>query len=392
MKKILIVSDDEQDNVINLIGSEALRIKSHCENVFSGYLVDVFTRNSRKNKKTGNINYLNVSKKWILKNIGTYKAVVLFQNSHFSSFTYKLAKKKLHIKTIIDLYNPLILEKSTYVNTIRKRETEESIKAIIFSGDFFLCANQKQKDYYLGALSVLGKTSDSAFGTELVAVIPTHFPVCCLIENFKKTKDFVFFGGVYPWFNKKEIGKFTQRIIKAGYNVTFFGNKNPAVKGDFFKVTSRLSQTFSKKTPGVFYQEWMPFERISLKLQNYKIAFNFVNDNLEDFFAYRTRFLSLLQSGVPIITNGKDEISMAMIKYGAGDKYDERKKISEYLDDIEQKSRKAINLFNVLNKIDENEKNKIIKFIANKRFSSETKDGWRDFSNRLTFFIKKHFI
>lgn len=393
MKKILIISDDEQDNAVNLIGSEGLRIKSHCENIFSSYLVDVFTKNPRKNHKKGNINYINSSEEWILKNISAYEAMVLFQNSHFSSFTYKLAKKKLDIKTIVDLYNPLILEKSTYESNVRMKETEESVRMIISSGDFFFCANQKQKDYYLGVLSVFGKTSGISSGAELISIIPTHLPACHLMENVAKTKDFVFFGGFYPWFNKKEISNFAEKIVKSGFNVTFFGSKNPAVKGDFIKTADALSKQFSGKiAENIFYKEWLPFEKISSELQKYKMAFNFVDDNLEDIYAYRTRFLSLLQSGVPIITNGKDEISESIFRFGAGDKYDSKKKIQEYLMNSEKKSKESKILFELLSKVDNLEKNKVVRFFSNGNFQKKRGKDSIGFYKTLIFFIRKNLI
>lgn len=366
MKKILIISNDKQTSLINFQSSEAFRIDSHSKNIFSDDKVYVFSENARKEIKRNNIIFLKDDIKSISQKLNKMDVIILFQNSHYSSFVYKLADK-LKTKIIVDLYNPLFFEKLSYNESfLRLSEVKNVVARIIFSGDFFFCANRRQFDYYLGVLSQLGKINDIKPSDTPLAIVPT-----ILNKNFKsaflsKNKDFVFFGGFYPWFDLHQTIKFVEKVIAENKNITFIGIENPKVKGIFRESANAIKKTFIKEiNKQVFIKDWVSVKDIPKELSKYRFALNFAVNSLEDELSYRTRLLTLLQNNVPILTNGNDEISKAIIRKKAGVEYKTIgfQKLSFLLGKSSEYEKNCSSVLNHLSVIETNELIKVKNFI-----------------------------
>ena len=87
---------------------------------------------------------------------------------------------------MFDLYAPALVETAAHLAEDRKDGTEpgvryEDVLAMtrlqLAVGDAFLCASDRQRDHWLGALSVLGRLSPETYAGDpslgsLVAVVP----------------------------------------------------------------------------------------------------------------------------------------------------------------------------------------------------------------------------
>jgi hypothetical protein len=375
MQNIAIICDKKQDDLIRMSDGETLRIKSHCEYLFPQAQIYIVSQAPRKKITFGKITYLDWSAKKFLSDYHklNLRTILLFQNSHFSSLAYQFSKKRLPVSTIVDLYNPLIFEKLNQVKTnTRFLEMIESIKTIIESGDFFLCATETQKRYYLGVLSLAGKVRRNNFDELPLVVIPTNLGNSFNNET-KEKKDLVFFGGLYPWFNINKIIDFTKRAVSKKYQVAFLGLQNPQVKGWYLEPVKKIMDTFSENKY-IDFGNWTDYKTILKKLSMYKIAINIVPDGIEDELAYRTRLLTLLQCGVPFVTNGKDELSRVAIQAGVGFEYDKfwEKKNAALLAKKNNLSEKAISLYKKLVCLNNEEKNKFDKFILGENTKRKT--------------------
>lgn len=391
MKKILIVSDETQRSLINLIGSEALRIKSHCQNLFADFEVHIVAREAQLRRQIQKMIFLDEAEATEVS-FGDYEALLLFQNSHFSSQTYRIAKTRPAKKIIVDLYNPLVLEKSSYVrgDQYRWREILTVVNTILTAGSFYLCANRRQFLYYLGFLSALGKAGETDEGTKKIAMVPTVLDnMKTKIASDKRRQDFLAFGGVYPWFDEEEISIFTKKVIAEGRNITFLGCGNPVVKGRYLDAMRRLRRTFVSFANMVHFVDWVNYEKIPQHMLHYKVAISLIRNTDEDYLAYRTRFLTLLQNGIPIITNGVDEISLQLIENDAGFRYARKRKLDTYLNNFSRMSRRARYLFKKLSQIDDFEKQKIKRFFNFPETRYEDRD--KTFIKDLWFGMRKKF-
>lgn len=380
MRKILIISNENCESIKNFHGSEAIRIFTYYQHIFAYDTVYILSSDYFQLKiRSGQIvSSIKVDGR-IRKLIDDYRidAVVIFQNSHFNSLTYKFAlQNNKKTKIIIDLYNPLLIEKSTYnSDQVRLQEIKEAILKIISSGDFFICANNRQFNLYLGMLISLGKIINFSPKDIPLCIIPTILPLRNLSAHalIRKKFDFLFFGGFYPWFDEKKAIMFTKQAIAKGANITFLGIKNPFTKGIFNKEPDDISREFANSSR-VHIKEWMDYKELQAEIPKYRLAVNFVKSTMEDFFANRTRLLSLLQAGIPVITSGRDEISEEIIKTGAG--FYEGNMINnmaEILKKVGKIKKNCKSLYRKLSLINSDEKQKIELFMSSAK-NSNSKD------------------
>ncbi|HSD84136.1 MAG TPA: hypothetical protein VLG46_09770, partial [Anaerolineae bacterium] len=101
-------------------------------------------------------------------------------------FTLKYTKLLLSDRVkIFDLYDPLTLETLEHGRHIpldqRRREyamIQSVVHGQLATGDFFLCANERQRDYYLGLLANAGRLNPISYDVadrdlrHLLAVVP----------------------------------------------------------------------------------------------------------------------------------------------------------------------------------------------------------------------------
>lgn len=369
MSRIAVLSEDKQDNLLNLHGGGSLRIRSHAKFIFPDSELLVFSQNAKINKTIDNIKFCTGKLTDALILQEKINAAILFTCSKINSDTYRFVQSNHKIKTIVDLYNPLLFEKLSYTQSpYRLNEVMCVINSIIKAGDYYICASEKQKTLYLGwlaALAIINKIEDDSIP---IAVIPTNldFQNQTPAKKMIKTKDFVFFGGMYPWFDTSLTINFCRKVIRNNKNMTFIGLSNPQTKGIYLESANTIRKELkSYENKQIYYEDWMPYNKTLTYLSRFRSAVNFVKNTIEDEFAYRTRFLSLLKSNVPIITNGNDEISKAIVREGAGLYLDYKFPISieKIIKKTELSEKKCHQLYQRLSQVDQDQKLRIERFV-----------------------------
>lgn len=255
-----------------------------------------------------------------------YDLVYIFQSSKLSSVAYKYAiSKAKNRQVIVDCYTPLLFEKATYACMSsdpagRLYEARKVSEAIWKKGTQFLCASQYQKHYLIGELA--GKRGS----------IPEIFCIRTYMGKIKpqklsKSDKLVWFGGVYPWM---DMVTFLQaiNIVYAkdqSLKVDIIGPKFKKKLG-FESIWENISLKINTKFVKVL--DWMEKNKAEAKLCDYSLAINWAKKTPEDILAYRSRLISLLLAGIPILTNGDDEISCLIQRFKAGVKLESVKDLS----------------------------------------------------------------
>src|SRR5262245_1119417 len=87
------------------------------------------------------------------------------------------------IPTVVDLYDPFIIENLHYHQSLPQAfpHDHETLMQSLQRGDFFLCASDAQRHFYLGTLLAVGRLNPDAFERdptlhELIAVAPFGVP------------------------------------------------------------------------------------------------------------------------------------------------------------------------------------------------------------------------
>jgi hypothetical protein len=125
-------------------------------------------------------------------------------------------------KIIVDLYNPFNLEslemykESSIAERLRiDQSNNHIIKLQLAIGDFFICASEKQRDYWTGMLSAMGRINPFSYDADntlrtLIDVVPFGIPseppkrsgtsITSVIPNINEgDKILLWGGGIWNW-------------------------------------------------------------------------------------------------------------------------------------------------------------------------------------------------
>lgn len=396
MKRILMLIDqDGKDFVSGDLAGLSMRIW-YLAKIFqqAGNVTIGVSEKGEKWEKDG-INGIPINRQFNWDELGlNYDVIYVLQSSKFESIGYKFALCKLPVFTVVDCYTPLMFEKLAYADLsdnpqLRILEAETVTGEILKQGDLFLCASRPQSDYLLGVLTRLG-----------VGWSPV---IVCLrtMEKIKKARmgklqsRVVWFGGVYPWMNIEpvfiamesvilKIPKVELMVVGAQFKSKLgFENKWESIRG---KIPTNLEGRI--KIIG-----WVPFTEVSKTLQGCSLAVSWAKHTFEDRLAYRSRIVSVLKRGIPVITNGRDELSELIGFFGAGIKIDQPDRlgteISKLLrspERLRKMSIKANLLIEYLEKQNKSEEIRLMDFIQHPSPVRYKRISW---INRLRLLIGK---
>lgn len=256
---------------------------------------------------------------------------VLAQEIH--PFIAYLAKSK-GVRIILDAYDPVVLEnleiykdRSLYQ---RNYQYECISTAQLFSfrmADFIICANEKQRDLWLGLLMGLRLltpklyASDCTLRTKLDIVpfgLSSTKPVSRtegIREKFGLKKDdkiLLWGGGIWNWFDPLTLIEAVYEVLKCRGDVflVFMGIKHPNPNTPEMKM-AHLALELCKKlglfNKHVFFNfDWTPYEERQSFLLDADIGVSTHLPHLETKFAFRTRILDYIWGGLPIISSEGD--------------------------------------------------------------------------------------
>jgi hypothetical protein len=231
---------------------------------------------------------------------------------------------------IIDAYSPMYVEFLTK-SLDKKGDDEilthyvpyiEAFNECLMGCDYALIANDNQKHLYRGVLAGIGALpyhDDRKFIT-LPAFVERSANV--RQKQIKKnTKiNVLWFGGVYPWFDIKDIiNAFSNPQIKSIANLTVVGGSNPFYPKDNIRFNGKFIQSVSlSKKLGLYgttivFEDWVEYyDRIETFNQS-DIAISINNTFIENEYSFRLRVADLVGNGVPVITNGGDYLGEELI-------------------------------------------------------------------------------
>ncbi len=111
--------------------------------------------------------------------------VILFQGHAMASFERLQTSTKV---VIVDIYDPMHLEQLEQGRELPRGTWELNVQTATHSmnqqlaiGDFFLCASERQRPFYLGQLTALGRVNPANYErdpdlSKLLAVVPFGLP------------------------------------------------------------------------------------------------------------------------------------------------------------------------------------------------------------------------
>jgi glycosyltransferase involved in cell wall biosynthesis len=246
------------------------------------------------------------------------------------------------VQLILDAYVPIYVEVSARES--KDMDTEFSnymadivrFNRVLRRGDYFLCANEAQKTFYIGVLSSLGIINPRSYREDRILIAPFGIhdaPATTKRNPYKKLgikdSDFItlWFGGLYPWFRIQEL---LDAVLEQSKNTSFkfvvVGGKNPFNPNPDFSKQYETALSFAKEHKlldrSVFFVDWVDFDDRINWFKNAAVVVSLNQPGQENGFSWRTRVMDFVWGEVPILTNGGDPLSDDLIRAHAAVKLD----------------------------------------------------------------------
>lgn len=248
---------------------------------------------------------------------------------------------------VVDIYDPLHLEQLEQGRdkplkrwNDQVRESTEALNHQMLLGDFFLCASERQRHFWLGQLAALGRVNaytysrDSELETLIATVpfgIPTDDPVSAgsairgqVPGIAQDDKIIIWGGGIYNWFDPETLIRAVSELSQTRPNVRLFflGVKHPNPDVPEMAAVSEarlLSDKLGLTGVNVFFNEtWVPYEQRQNYLLDADLGVSTHFQHVETTFSFRTRILDYLWAGLPIVSTEGDSFGDLITKEGLG--------------------------------------------------------------------------
>jgi glycosyltransferase involved in cell wall biosynthesis len=261
------------------------------------------------------------------------------------------ALARLPTRVVYDLYSPATLEQlpfdareeqSSYRDAMAQLNSLTQQVALA-TGDAFVCASEKQRDFWLGALSNARRLDRASYAHDpslrtLIDVVPFGIdskppepgPALRGVVRGIGADDKILLwpGGIWNWFDPLTVIRAVHEIARRRDDVRlcFLGVKHPNPEIPDMAMAGEavaLAEELGLRDRVVFFNVgWVPYAERGRYLLEADVAVSAHFDDIETRFAFRTRFLDCLWAGVPIVTTRGDTLGELIVAGGAGSAVD----------------------------------------------------------------------
>ena len=270
-----------------------------------------------------------------IKELASKSDIILCGGMVFNKFK---SLKQTNAYLILDIYDPYNLATlEEYSNKpIKERinihqDILKTINEQLYYGDFFICASQRQRDFWLGMLSALNRVNPVTYYADatlkkMIDVVsfglPENEPLHTknvlkgVVEGINEN-DFVILwgGGIYNWFDPLTLIKAMSIVYNQRKDIKLFfmgvKHPNPLVKElELVNETVSLSKSLGIFEKNVFFNfGWVPYDERQNYLLESDIGIITHPVHIETRFSFRTRVLDYIWARLPIISTEGDYFS-----------------------------------------------------------------------------------
>lgn len=224
---------------------------------------------------------------------------------------------KLHIPTVLDFHGPHLLEREMQGYSQRPANVQEKITAIR-KADFFTCAGDKQRLYFLGWLLAAGID----LSNNVIASIPVSLSPELPHHEWDGAEPTFVYGGVFlPWQDPLNGLEAALEVMSAHNRgrLKFFGGRHPGY-ADQIGNLERFDalETRLRRSSRVRFEGMVEHERLIEEYRRAHVALDVMGRNPERELAFTTRTVEYLWCGLPVIYHDYAELSRYIAEYQAG--------------------------------------------------------------------------
>jgi GT2 family glycosyltransferase/glycosyltransferase involved in cell wall biosynthesis len=270
--------------------------------------------------------------------------VIVFQGHAMAVFdTLRRSSKIL----VVDVYDPMHLEQLEQARELAPAQWEKQVADAtdvlneqLERGDFFLCASERQRHFYLGQLAALGRVNPATYRgdpdlTRLIAVAPFGMPSAPPVHEREVLRDVVpgiaaddkvliWSGGLYNWFDPETLIRAVAELDERRGHVRLFfqGTKHPHPGVPEMEIVERsreLARELDALDVSVFFNDsWVEYaDRQNYLLEaDAGVSTHFAH--VETTFSFRTRILDYLWAGLPMVVTDGDHFAELVSEHELG--------------------------------------------------------------------------
>lgn len=270
-----------------------------------------------------------------MRKLETICDVIVFQGLAMALFESLRKTDKI---IVADIYDPMHLEQ---LEQGREQGAQQWNKQVsdatdvlneqLARGDFFLCASERQRHFYLGQLAALGRVNPANYAsdpdlTSLIDVVPFGlnpiFPAATrpvlkgvLPGVGADDKLLLWSGGLYNWFDPKTLITAVAELSRSHGNVRLFfqGTKHPhpGVPEMGIVAESRaLASELGVLERAVFFNDsWVDYAERHNYLGEADAGVSTHFAHVETTFSFRTRILDYLWAELPMVVTEGDHFA-----------------------------------------------------------------------------------
>lgn len=246
--------------------------------------------------------------------------------------------------TIVDIYYSPEIEQMM-LNLTMNREISildaaalDDLHAYLHQGDFFICATEKQYDFWSGALLAAGRLNSLTVGKDytidhLLKIVPMGFPedppasgkpaLKGVVSGIGKDDKVIYWGGgIWDWTDPLTLLEALKIVLRERQDVRLvFGTLHHYEKKivPHMSVADRMLDFISRegwRDRYVFFLDWVPYDQRGSYLLEVDIGTSLTLRTIENRYAARARLMDYLWAGLPCVISEGDEIAEILQRIG----------------------------------------------------------------------------
>ncbi|HEY8551730.1 MAG TPA: glycosyltransferase [Vicinamibacterales bacterium] len=261
--------------------------------------------------------------------------------------------KKLMLPIVVDLYCPFTIE---HLEQLRSRgQSDDSSgasaaagvlavqNAQLDTGDFFVCASETQRDFWIGNLHARGRVNPQTYADDptlrrLIDVVPFGLPDAdfeatarALPPVLKGVRpgigpddEVLLWGGsLLDWQDPVTLIDAVARLVphRPALRLFFMGTRHPnPLVGPMAAVRASRdrAEALGLLDTHVFFNDWVPYAERARYLFEADLGVSTHRDHLETHFSFRTRMLDYVWARLPIVCTQGDVFASLVERRGLG--------------------------------------------------------------------------
>ncbi|MBW3590217.1 MAG: glycosyltransferase family 4 protein [Actinobacteria bacterium] len=251
-----------------------------------------------------------------------------------------------NVKLLLDAYDPIPLEtleayadEDPRIQVQKSRASVLKLRLWLHFADAIICANEKQRDLWLGSMMALDLIApsdyfvDRSFRNRIDVVsfgLPSQDP-SKTGPGFRETLPIepgcptaIWAGGIWNWLDPLTPIRAIAELKRSGMTaaLVFMGTQRPGPAFTQMEMADRavsLSKELGLYNEQVFFnQGWVPYEERQNHLLQADLGVSAHLDHLETRFAFRTRILDYIWAATPIVATEGDAMAEIIQSDGLG--------------------------------------------------------------------------